>query len=195
MAVSFNIVSNDPATYLPLSVIRQTFADLIKAHVDPTDAIGVRIYPHWVYEIDPYTMLGKATAALKVTRAGSAEINRIHCWTIGTGNMTIIKGFDGVQPPMMGAQGGIYERGSMIDVWGFFHDDGDEESQARAENEARLIQAAFQKNLSIIRQNNPQFSRMNTLDFSAIARSPFADGSNVIVASGAVQTYINEALS
>lgn len=166
--------------------IRETFADGIKFNL----ALEVPVYPHWVYEIDTNTLLGKITAPLRVR--GGPENGRIHCWTIGLADARYITSQSG-DPDIIGAYQWSWQL--TFDVWGFFDNDGTAASQQRAENEARLISAFLWRNSGLMVASIPQLRRVKPLTFTAIQPSPFSDGSSVIVATGTVQVEVSEAMT
>lgn len=192
MPASYLQASNDPTTFLSITSLMAQFAEIIKLHVDQAGDIGVRIYPYWIYEAEPITMLGSVTADIKVNLPGSLEHRSVHAYSIGCANMLVEKGQDGFQTPIIGSQDRQYSRDHTIDIWGFFEDDGTKEAQQKAIDETRLIQAAFQINGSVLKQNNPFLDRIGTLDFSNIAKTPFSDGSTVLVSTGAVRVFVSE---
>lgn len=172
--------------------VRETIADCIKFAVDPVASVGVRIYPHWVYEVNPENMLGRITAAMKVT--SGTDLNLVHCWTLGISTARYEKGANGV-PDIMGGRNTQWTWILDLDVWGFFTDDGTKESQTKAENEARLVSATIWRNADTILSGIDQISQIRPLEFSNITPSPFSEGDKIIVASGAMQIYVREALA
>lgn len=192
--LNFTIVSADTNDFLSVDPVRQMFADLITAHVDPTGALGVKIFSHWVYKVDIHTLLGRVTADLKVSKEDSTEFDKVHCWTIGTSN-ALVERDQGMMIPIIGGQGTQYHREHQIDIWGFFEDDGKRESQKAAEDEARLIQAAFIRNTDLMLSQTDKLRKIWPLEFTNTARQPFSEGGSVIVASGVLKIQIAEDLS
>ena len=185
MAITWiNIAGQD---FLAWDVITDTLKDCVNQVVP--NGTGARIYPYWVYEVDPLSLLGKVTAALRATSGTSAA--KVHCWTIGISSATIIKNQDGV--PNIG---GSYQWkwNLTVDVWGFFENDGTKASQKKAQDEARLISAMIWRNGENMVAEYPKWSAVKPLDFTNIQPTPFSDGSSVIVASGVMQVEVAEAL-
>ncbi len=149
-----------------------------------------RVYPNWIYKIDVQTLLGKVTAAMKMTDGNDA--GKIHCWTIGIADAKYVKNQQGV-PDLIGAF--QWKWNIVLDIWGFFSYDGTKEQQQAAENEARLISAFLWRNSINIVAGVPGLSRIGPLEFGGVQPTPFSDGSDVIVASGSMPIEISEAMT
>lgn len=175
-----------PVVALEWRTIREMIAEGIRFNLEPE----VPIYPHWVYEIDINTLLGKITAQLRV-RSG-IENGKIHCWTLGIADARYVVNQSG-DPDMIGAYQWTWQL--TFDIWGFFENDGTAASQQRAENEARLISAFLWRNSQMMVASSQQLRRVKPLTFTAIQPTPFSDGTNVIVATGTMQVEVSEAMS
>jgi hypothetical protein len=172
--------------------IRINLADCVKHASDPTGAKGVRIYPHWIYEIDFNTMLGKVTASMRASSGTS--INRVHCWTIGIGSASYEVNESGM-PDIIGAGNRQWRWQLGIDIWGFFEHEGSAAEQQAAENEARLVSATLWRNAEVLQSGGIGISTITPLMFSNLGPSPFAGGEKVIVASGRLNVFTREALA
>lgn len=172
--------------FLEWRTLRETLAEGIKRNV----VAEVPVYPHWIYEIDSQTLLGKITAPLKVK--GGVENGKVHCWTIGLANASYMVNQSG-DPTVIGAF--QWEWQLTFDIWGFFTNDGTAASQQRAENEARLISAFLWRNSQNMVASIQRLRRVKPLTFTAIQPTPFSDGTNVIVATGTMQVEVSEAMS
>lgn len=175
---------------LPFADVREVIREGVRFAVP--DATGARVYKNWIYEIDALTMLGKVTAAMRATSGTS--LGKVHAWCIGISSAPWQLNEFGV-PPILGSEGRMWTWQLAIDVWGFFENDGKEETQKAAEDEARLVSAVLWRNSSEIVAQVPQIGAVRPLQFSNLSPSPFSDGTSVIVAAGQMIVEVTEALS
>lgn len=191
MPLSYVDISGD-STYSWADLCK-AISDCIKFTVDNDGSKGIRIFPFWVYEIDSFTLLGKLTNILKVDKTGAIEDGKVHCWTIGIASANFIKVQSGV-PDIIGSRNGQWSWEIKLDVWGFFDNDGKEQTQRSALNEARLVSASLWRNADVIVSSNQYLRELRPLEFSNLSPTPFSDGQNVIVASGSMFAVISEGL-
>lgn len=179
-----------PAEYLRWSTILEVLADCIKLHVD-VETTGARVYPYWVYEIDAQTMLGKVTAPL-LAASGTSE-GSAHCWCLGIEAAQYLKNAQGVTE-YVGADGARWDWVLTVAVWGFRSFDGKKTTQQAFLDEVRLVSAGLFRNAQPMREGTPKLGQVRPLEFTAIQPTPFSDGSQISVASGAMQVVVQEGL-
>lgn len=151
-----------------------------------------RVHRHWIYEIDPYSMLGKVTSPMYVLEGPNT--GKIHAWTIGIRNANYIKGQDG-DSNLIGRGGSLWYWMLTLGVFMFVGNDGTPDIQQEAENEARLVSAFLKRNAMTIVTANEGIRRVLPLEYEGPISTPFSDGTNVIVASGTMQVEVSEALT
>jgi len=190
--VPIDFVDISAEDYLPWTTVLEHIHDCIKLNIDPIGLVGTRIYPYWVYEIEPSTMLGKIVPAMRCDTG--TDNGKVHCWTLGIQNVNIQLNQAG-QMPILGDRGAQNEWTLMIDIWGLFDYDGTKASQQKCINETRLVGAALSRNTEKFVTEEPLISFAGRPTFSAIQPTPFSDGQNYSVAVGVMQINVKEALT
>lgn len=171
---------------LKWSEVLKVLADGIRLVAKP-DATGARIYPHWIYEIDAQSLLGKVTASMRATSGTSA--GTIRAWTLGINAANVVKGANNV-PDVVGSS--QWDWRLSIDVWGLFENDGTAAAIDRAYEESKRVSGILWRNRDNIISATKYLTELTLLEFN-INSTPFSDGSNVIVAAGAMQAKVKEA--
>lgn len=188
--MALDLIDISGQTFLSWSVIREAIAEVITFAVD-AETSGARIYPHWIYETDAISLLGRVTGLMKCE--SGTDIGKIHAWSIGLDSAKFTKNRDGV-PDVLGSSNSQWTWELKLDVWGFFENDGKKESQKAAEDEARLVAASLWRNAQKLIEQIPLLAQVRPLDFTSLAPTPFSEGSSVIVATGTLTAIANEAL-
>src|SRR5437868_15464030 len=120
-------ISSD--AYLEWQWVRQILGDGLEFCMkDP----NLPIHRHWIYEIDPYSMLGKVTAPMYVTDGD--DKGKIHAWTIGIRSADMVKGADG-ETNIIGRGGSQWHWMLSMALFLFVGNDGTPGIQQKAENE------------------------------------------------------------
>lgn len=166
---------------------RKALKDIIVLNIKP-EITGARVYENWVYEIDANTMLGKVTAALRVTEG--EDIDKVHAWTIGISAIDYEKNQFG-EPPVIGAGDAHIDWELNIDVFGFMDNSGIKNAQKKFEDETRLVGMAINKNRDKLREL-PGVSYVSAIRFPSLGPTPFSAGESIAVAAGAMRMRVKD---